>query len=81
MAYGWCAVIWENRRRWKDREILLFLLLGAGFRRRPSPFPINLIHTEHHQELAEAVFKSNSSKAIADLLRAMTMCRCDEFPL
>ena len=77
VAYGWCAVIWENRHSCKDWETLLFLSLEIGFRRL-DPLKrwciTHLTHTKHHQELADVVFKSNRHEAIADLLWALTVC-------
>ena len=78
MAYGWCAVIWENRQSYKDWKTLLFLSLEVGFR-CPDPrkrgYYLDLTHTEHHRELADAVFKSGRSEAIADFLFAMNTYR------
>ena len=77
MAYEWCALIWKNRQSCVDWEDLLFLSLEVGFR---SLDPLkrwylaDLTHTEHHRELAGAVFKSNRPEAIADLLWALTVC-------
>ena len=81
IAYAWCALIWETRHSCKDWELLLFLSLEVGFRSF-DPLKtwcfINLTHTEHHQELADAVFKSHRSEAIADLFCALTMHDDDE---
>jgi hypothetical protein len=73
-AYRWCAVIWENRESCEEWESLLFLSLKVGFRHHdPQKFrpEVDLTHTQHHQEFADAVFKSGRSEAIEDLLCAL----------
>jgi len=73
MAYEWCSVIYENRRSLWDWESLLFVSLKIGFRHVRSLYiRAWLTHTEHHRELADVVFKSQKSEAIADLLHAWT---------
>ena len=57
---------------WTD---LPFVCLELGFRHldpREFRMDIWLNHTKHHQELAEIVFRSRKSEAIADLLQAWT---------
>lgn len=77
MAYGWCSVIWENRQSFRDRqtEALLLRSLEIGFRHLDRQIlwdAYEFTHTEHHQALADVVFGSEESEAIADLLRAWT---------
>jgi hypothetical protein len=75
-AYRWCAVIWENRKSCEEWEDLLFLSLKVGFRHHdPQKFrpEVDLTHTQHHQEFADAVFKSGRSEAIEDLLCALVV--------
>ena len=77
IAYGWCAVIWENRQSCKDWESLLFLCLEVGFHCLDPLkrwYITDLNHIEDHRELAKAVFKSNNREAIGDLLWALTVC-------
>ena len=76
-AYGWCAVIWENRQSCEDWERFLFLSLEIGFRRFEEYHcsSMDLMHTDHHQELAKAVFRSNNIDAIAYLLWALRVSR------
>jgi len=74
MAYEWCSVICENQNL-EDWESLLLAILEIGFRHlgpRDLFVGANLTHTEHHQELVNIVFRSQSSEAIADLLHAWT---------
>ena len=81
IAYGWCAVIWKNRQSCEDGEILLSLALEVGFRCfDPQEYLhfTDFAHTEHHRELSDAVFNSNESEAIADLLCALNMCNYKE---
>ena len=73
MAYEWCSVIHENYSILKGAKALLFLSLEIGFRHvNPKRKQIKLIHTEHHQKLANIVFSSGVSEAITDLLCAWT---------
>ena len=70
-AYEWCALIWKNRGSCKTWEDLLFLTLKVAFRPiHPEKcfFVPGLAHTQHHRELADAIFKSDRQEAIADLL-------------
>jgi len=72
MAYGWCSVICENYSALEGAKNLLLLSLEIGFRcidPRESK-EANLVHTEHHQKLANIVFSSGDGEAIADLLCA-----------
>ena len=75
MAYEWCSVICEHQR-FEDWESLLLDCLEIGFRHLDSwsrwVVGLCLTHTEHHRGLADAIFKSRNSEAIADLLRAWT---------
>jgi len=73
MAYEWCSVICENYSTLRGAKDLLLLSLEAGFRcidPREHHIEANLVHTEHHQKLADIVFGSGDSEAIADLLCA-----------
>ena len=75
IVYGWCSAIWENRQNFGDKESFLLVCLEIGFRRLDANGPsigVFLTHTEHHKGLADVVFESQKSKAIADLLRAWT---------
>ena len=71
IAYGWCAMIWENRQAYNYWEGLLYLSLEVGFRCLDPRARVNLVLTEPHRQLANSVFKSNSSEAIEDLLVAL----------
>ena len=74
LAYQWCSVVCENYSSLGDGEDLL-LSLEIGFRHlnlQSEWIKAKLIHTEHHQELANIVFESKSGEAIADLLCAWT---------
>jgi len=75
IAYGWCSVICENYSTLRHAEDLLLLSLETGFRCsdvRGRWIQAKLIHTEHHQKMANIVFRSGDSEAIADLLHAWT---------
>jgi len=75
MAYEWCSVVCKNYSSLKDGKDLLLLSLEIGFHHLdPKKQQINaeLVHTEHHQGLANIVFESKSGEAIADLLCAWT---------
>ena len=76
IAYDWCSTIYENRQILGDWKGLLLASLEIGFRHldprnyyTAPPFT----HTEHHPEMVDAVFNSQKSEAIADLLHAWTM--------
>jgi len=74
MAYEWCSVICGNHNPERCRSLLLDTL-EFGFRHmnpRDDYIEAALTHTKHHQELADVVFRSQSSEAIADLLFAWT---------
>ena len=76
MAYEWCSTICGNHQNPEDRESLLFLCLEIGFRHldfRHLYIKARLTHTDYHRELADIVFKSRESEAIADLLYAWTV--------
>ena len=76
MAYEWCSVICENRQSCEDWESLVFYSLEIGFRHL-DPLEgrlwVKLTHTEHHRELAQAVFKHKEDEVVADLLQAWTL--------
>jgi len=74
MAYEWCSVICENHDLEYSGSFLL-TTLELGFRHinpREDYIGAALTHTKHHQELANVVFRSQRSEAIADLLYAWT---------
>ena len=70
-AYEWCSAIYGNRENFEDWETLLLACLETGFRHL-DPWrwftDISLTHTEHHPGLADVVFKSQKTEAIADLI-------------
>ena len=70
-AYGWCAIIWANRRSYNCWEGLLCLSLRVGFRRLDPRAHIDLVLTEHHREMAGSIFESNRCGEIEDLLVAL----------
>ena len=73
MAYAWCSVICKNYSTLADGGDLLFLSLKIGFRHlNPQQKLVKLVHTQHHQKMAEIVFESDDQEAIADLLHAWT---------
>jgi len=76
IAYDWCSVMCENRQNLEGWEGLLLACLEIGFRhldlQNMETVP-TLTHTEHHPEMVDAVFKSQKSEAIADLLHAWTI--------
>ena len=75
IAYEWCSAIYENRENFEEWESLLLVCLELGFRHLdPQEWCISatLTHSEHHRGLADIVFKSQKSEAIADLLHAWT---------
>ena len=77
IAYEWCSTIYENRKTIVGWENLLLICLELGFRHlNPSNSCTNvrltLAHTKHHWGLADVVFKSQKSEAIADFLYALT---------
>ena len=75
MAYEWCSVICRNYPSLDSGEDLLLLSLEIGFRHlnpQPDELEAKLTYTECHQDLANIVFRSKNSEAIADLLHAWT---------
>ena len=73
MAYEWCSVMCENH--WNPMDGDQLLSLEIGFRNLDPGSPrmaVGLVHTEHHQRLADVVFESADDEAIADLLHAWT---------
>jgi len=75
MAYQWCSVVCENYSTLVDGQDLLLLSLEIGFRHLNPQWgwiESQLTHTEHHQKLANLVFRSQDDEAIADLLHAWT---------
>ena len=75
VAYEWCSLICEDGSIPRSREDTVLLSLEIGFR-HIKPWwrwiDAKLIHTEHHQKLANIVFSSGDDEAIADLLCAWT---------
>lgn len=75
IAYELCSVICENYSGLKDGKQLLFRSLEIGFRHLdPQNYPTvaKLVHTEHHEHMANIVFESGDDEIIADLLHAWT---------
>ena len=75
VAYEWCSVMCENYAGLADGENLLSLSLEIGFCHldpQSDQIKAKLTHTEHHQKLADIIFKTRDGKAIADLLYAWT---------
>ena len=65
----------EEHRASVDDDQLLLLSLQISFRNLDSESPRiepELVHTEHHQKLADVVFGSTDDEAIADLLQGWT---------
>ena len=76
IAYDWCSVIYANRQSFGDWEGLLLTSLQVGFRHldpRDHDTVPTLVHTEHHLEMVDIIFKSQNSDAIADLLHSWTI--------
>ena len=76
IAYDLCSVICENRQSLEDWEGLLLTALEIGFRHPDSQvryIEARLVHTQHHLEMIDAIFGSQQSEAIADLLHAWTI--------
>ena len=75
IAYEWCSVLYKNYASLEDGKDLLLLSLEIGFHHL-NPLDrwieAKLVHTEHHQGLANIIFESKSGEAIADLLCAWT---------
>lgn len=75
MAYEWCSVVDKHYHSLVDGKYLLLLSLEIGFRHldpESRGIEAELIHTDHHQQMVDIVFKSGNSEAIADLLHAWT---------
>ena len=75
IAYNWCSAICENYSTLRGAKDLLLLSLEAGFRCiDPTKrwLEARLIHTDHHQKMANIVFSNGDVEAIADLLCAWT---------
>jgi hypothetical protein len=71
LAYYWCSTIFEKRGSLRNWEALLLTSLEVGFRHcdvRDRHIPVVLAHTKHHLEMVDTIFKSQKTKAIADLL-------------
>ena len=73
MAYEWCSLEWEDHPFIGSKHPLL-LSLEIGFHHVvPDQWiEYGLIHTEHHQQLANIAFSSGDGDAVADLLCAWT---------
>lgn len=75
MTYEWCSVVCKHYHSLVDGKDLLLLSLKIGFRHLDSEcrgIEAGLIHTDHHQQMVDIVFKNGSGEAIADLLHAWT---------
>ena len=75
MVYELCSLVCKNYSALKYQKSTLLLSLEIGFRHlnpKAKQIEAELIHTEHHQKLAEVVFDEGDSEAIADLLCAWT---------
>ena len=75
LAYEWCSVVCKNYPGLENGKDLLLLSLEIGFHHLNFQYrwiEAKLVHTEHHQGLADIVFESKSGEAIADLLYAWT---------
>ena len=73
MAYEWCSVVCEHYDSLRDGKDLLFLSLELGFRHLPPEdrrIGARLTHKDHHQQMADIVFKDGSGETIADFLHA-----------
>ena len=75
MGYEWCVAVWENRHSYLDWERLLHLSLQIASRdldlrhlRVYGPTPVIF-----QRDLVDAIFKSNRSDPIADLLSAFNI--------
>ena len=64
-------MIWRNRHSYEGWEKLLLLSLEVGFRHLREPtgrwWVPSFTGVEHHQEVFDAVLKSNNSEAVVDL--------------
>ena len=75
MVYGLCSLVCENYSVLENRKSTLLLCLDIGFRHLDPEvhwIQAELVHTEHHQKLAEIVFGEKDGEAIADLIHAWT---------
>ena len=75
MVYELCSLVCKNYSALRYRKSTLLLCLKIGFRHLDHPEQLieaKLVHTEHHQKLAEIVFGEKDAEAIADLLCAWT---------
>ena len=71
MTYNWCSAICENYSTLQGAKDLPLLSLEAGFcciDPTKKWIEVKLIHTDHHQKMANTVFSNRDSEAIADLL-------------
>jgi hypothetical protein len=75
MMYELCSLVCKNYSTLKYRKSTLLLCLEIGFwhlDHTERQIGAKLVHTEHHQKLAEIVFGQKDAEAIADLLHAWT---------
>ena len=75
MVYDLCSLVCKNYSALKYRKSTLLLCLEIGFRHLDHTeqwIEAKLVHTEHHQKLAEIVFGKKDGEAIADLICAWT---------
>jgi len=72
-AFDWCSMIYESRESLADWKGLLLACLEIGFRHldpKDQATAYRLTHTDRHPEMADVVFGSQNSEAVADLLHA-----------
>jgi len=77
IAFDWCSVIYENHESLGDWKGLLLASLEIGFRHLDSQDQSTFFwrtSAEIHPEMVDAVFGSQKSEAIADLLHARIVC-------
>jgi len=78
IAFNLCSVIHENRESLEDWKGLLLASLEIGFRHlshQDQPARFWFFSIEIHPGIADVVFGSRKSEAIADLLHARILCR------
>ena len=76
VAYDWCAMIWKNRQSYEDWTTPILLSLEVGFRHLHSSdswTSFSLTRVQYHQELIDAILKSNNDEGITDLVYASYM--------
>ena len=82
-AYDWCSKVYGIRERIRDWERLLLTCLELGFRHL-DPYQqgvsVRSTDTKNHPGWVDAVFNSEESEAIADLVHAWTLVYCYSRP-